>query len=105
MADNSCREAGENVQVEARGRLTVDEAETARTAVLSGAGIGFFMEQDVFDDIAAGGMVRLLEDWTPSRPGFSLYHPSGRNQSAGFTASLSKVRKGERHASAGGRNP
>lgn len=84
---------GETVQVDARGRLTLDEAEIARTAVLSGAGIGFFIEQDVAGDIAAGRLVRLLEHWTPPRPGFSLYYPGRQNPSAGFTAFLSMVRE------------
>ncbi|MGS4947597.1 LysR family transcriptional regulator [Meridianimarinicoccus sp. RP-17] len=83
---------GEIVQIEAKGRLTLDEAMIARTAVLNGAGIGFFIEQDVADDIAAGRMVRLLDDWTPPRPGFSLYYPGRRNPSAGFTAFLAMVR-------------
>lgn len=84
---------GEAVQIEAQGRLTLDEAAIARTAVLDGAGIGFFIEQDVADDIAAGRLVRLLEDWTPPRPGFSLYYPGRRNPSAGFTAFLAMVRE------------
>ena len=84
---------GEIVQIEARGRLTLDEAAIARAAVLDGAGIGFFIEQDVAEDIAAGRMVRLLEDWTPPRPGFSLYYPGRRNPSAGFSAFLSMVRE------------
>ncbi len=94
---------GETVQVDAKGRLTLDEAAIARTAVLNGAGIGFFIEQDVADDIAAGRMVRLLGDWTPPRPGFSLYYPGRRNPSAGFTAFLSMVREAAaRHAKDGG---
>lgn len=85
---------GEAVQIEAQGRLTLDEAAIARTAVLCGAGIGFFMEQDVADDIAAGRLVRLLDDWTPPRPGFSLYYPGRRNPSAGFKAFLAMVKEG-----------
>ena len=81
---------------EAAGRLTVDEAAIARAAVLDGAGIGLFHEADVADDIASGRMTRLLPDWTPERPGFSLYYPGRRNPSAGFTAFLATVRS---HAS------
>ena len=84
---------GEAVQVEARGRLTLDEPAIARTAVLQGAGIGFFIEQDVAADIAAGRLIRLLEDWTPPRPGFSLYYPGRRHPTAGFTAFLTLVRE------------
>jgi len=84
------------VQIEAKGRLTLDEAEIARAAVLEGAGIGYFIEQDVAEDIASGRMIRLLEDWTPPRAGFSLYYPGRRNPSAGFGAFLAMARK---HAS------
>lgn len=83
---------GEVVQVDAKGRLTLDEAAIARAAVLDGAGIGYFIEQDVADDIASGHMIRLLEDWTPPRPGFSLYYPGRRNPSAGFAAFLAMAR-------------
>lgn len=89
---------GEQVLVDARGRLTLDEAAIARAAVLDGAGIGFFIEQDVADDIAAGRLIRLLEDWTPPRPGFSLYYPGRRNPSAGFAAFLAMVREAARQA-------
>ena len=84
---------GEPVQFDPKGRLTLDEAAIARAAVLDGAGIGFFIEQDVAEDIAAGRLIRLLEDWTPPRPGFSLYYPGRRNPSAGFTAFLEMVRE------------
>lgn len=84
---------GEAVQIEARGRLTLDEAAIARAAVLDSAGIGFFIEQDVAQDIAAGRLIRLLADWTPPRPGFSLYYPDRRNPSAGFTAFLAMARE------------
>lgn len=84
---------GEHVQFDARGRLTLDEAAIARAAVLDGAGIGFFIEQDVAEDISAGRLIRLLEDWTPPRPGFSLYYPGRRNPPAGFTAFLALVRE------------
>ncbi|WP_283180172.1 LysR substrate-binding domain-containing protein [Gemmobacter sp. 24YEA27] len=84
---------GEQVLFEARGRLTLDEGAIARAAALEGAGIGYFFEEDVAEDLAAGRLVRLLEDWTPPRPGFSLYYPGRRNPSAGFTAFLNMVRE------------
>lgn len=93
---------GEQVQIDAKGRLTLDEAAIALTAVQDGAGIGFFIEQDVIDDIATGRLIRLLEDWTPPRPGFSLYYPGRRNPSAGLAAFLAVVREmAQRQASPG----
>ncbi|OWU86151.1 LysR family transcriptional regulator [Oceanicola sp. 22II-s10i] len=85
---------GAPVLVDAGGRLTIDEAAIARAAVLDGQGIGYFIEQDVIDDIAEGRMVRLLDDWTPPRPGFCLYYPGRRNPSAGFAAFLAMARRG-----------
>ena len=85
--------AGQPLPFEPRGRLTVDEPAIARAAVLAGAGIGYFIEADVAEDIAAGRMIRLLSDWTPARPGFSLYYPGRRNPSAGFSAFLAMLRE------------
>lgn len=84
---------GEAVQIDAKGRLTLDDPETARAAVLDGVGIGFFFEMDVAEDIEASRLIRLLQDWTPPREGFSLYYPGRRNPSAGFAAFLEMVRE------------
>lgn len=84
---------GEQVQLDVKGRLTLDEAAIARAAALDGAGIGFFFEQDVADDIAAGRLVRLLTDWTPPRSPYSLYYPGRHNPSAGFSAFIAMVRE------------
>jgi DNA-binding transcriptional LysR family regulator len=83
---------GHPLPFEARGRLVVDETSVARLAVLAGAGIGYFQEEGVAEDIAAGRLVRLLPDWTPMRPGLCLYYPQRRNPSAGFAAFLALVR-------------
>ncbi|QIR26209.1 LysR family transcriptional regulator [Kluyvera genomosp. 3] len=85
--------AGEVVQVDVQGRLTLDEASLARIAVLEGAGIGCFLEQDVVEDIAAGRLVRLLNDWTPPFPGLCIYYPGRRNPSAGLAAFLEMARE------------
>lgn len=84
---------GEVVQVDVQGRLTLDEASLARIAVLEGAGIGCFLEQDVVEDIAVGLLVRLLSDWTPPFPGLCIYYPGRRNPSAGLTAFLEMARE------------
>lgn len=84
---------GETAQIDVPGRLILDEASLARTAALDGAGIGFFMEQDVLHDIAAGRLLRLLDDWTPATPGFCLYYPGQRNPSAGLQAFLALARE------------
>lgn len=84
---------GHSLPFEPKGRLTIDEGSVARQAVLAGAGIGYFIEDGLADDIAAGRLVRLLSDWTPQRPGLCLYYPGRRNPSAGFAAFLALVRQ------------
>lgn len=84
---------GRTTQIEVKGRITLDEASLARTAALEGAGLGFFMEQDVRAEIQAGRLVRVLEDWTPPRPGLCLYYPGRRNSSAAFRAFIGLARE------------
>ena len=51
---------GEPAPFEARGRLTVDEPAIARAAVLDGAGVGYFIAQDVPSDLLSSPLFRLL---------------------------------------------
>lgn len=83
---------GEELLLDVDGRITLDEASLARIAVLNGVGIGYFMEPDVRDDIAAGRLVRILEDWTPPLPPLCLYYSNRRNSSAAFTAFIALAR-------------
>lgn len=84
---------GEAAQIEVRGPITLDEASLARTAALDGIGLGFFMEQDVLADIAAGRLLRVLEDWTPPLAGLCLYYPGRRNPSAALQAFITLARE------------
>lgn len=83
---------GQTVQVDVEGPITLDEASLARAAVLDGVGLGFFMEADVCDDVAAGRLVRVLEDWTPAGVPLSLYYPGRKNPSAAFRAFVDLAR-------------
>ncbi|RST85332.1 LysR family transcriptional regulator [Aquibium carbonis] len=77
---------GNPVQIEVGGPITLDEATLARIAVLDGIGIGFFMEADVREDIAAGRLERVLGDWMPPTAPLCLYYPGRKNPSAAFRA-------------------
>jgi DNA-binding transcriptional LysR family regulator len=84
---------GRTVQIDVNGPITLDEAGLARTAVLEGIGLGFFMEQNVLADIEAGRFVRVLEDWTPPFAGLCLYYPGRRNPSAALKAFVNLARE------------
>ena len=45
------------------------------------------------EDVAAGRLVPLLEEWSPSYPGICLYYPSRRNVPAGLRAFIDLVRE------------
>ncbi|WP_420136202.1 LysR substrate-binding domain-containing protein [Sphingomonas sp.] len=83
---------GEPVQIDVQGPITLDEASLSRIAVLEHVGIGYFMESDVREDIEAGRLVRVLEDWTPPLDALCLYYPSRRNSSAAFKALIEMAR-------------
>lgn len=85
---------GQPIQIEVHGPITLDEASLSRIAVLEDIGIGYFMESDVREDIAAGRLVRVLEDWTPPIEPLCLYYPSRRNPSAAFRALIGLAREG-----------
>ena len=84
---------GEQVQIDVRGQITLDEASLTRTAVLDGAGLGYLFEQDILSEINSGRAIRILDDWTPPYPGLCLYYPGRRNLSAGVRAFLELARE------------
>ena len=87
------RNGEKSAQVDVRGPVTLDEASLARMAVLGGLGLGFFMEQDVRDEIGAGRLIRVLDDWTPPYGSLCLYYPGRRNPSAALRAFLGLARE------------
>ena len=84
---------GQTADVDVTGPVTLDEASLARSAVLEGVGLGYFIEANVRADIAAGNLVRVLEDWTPPLTDLCLYYPSGRNASAAMKAFVALARE------------
>lgn len=84
---------GEALYVDVEGPMTLDDASLARIAVMNGVGIGYFMEADIRDDLAAGRLVRILEDWTPPLVPLCLYYYNRRNSSAAFRAFIALARE------------
>ena len=83
---------GRAAQVDVAGPLTLDEASLARIAVMEGVGLGYLMEADVRDDIEAGRLIRVLQDWTPPQSDLCLYYPGRRNASAAMKAFVALAR-------------
>ena len=68
-----------NVRVE--GQVIVNDSALARQAALDGLGLAFLIDESVVEDVAAGRLVRVLEDWCPPFAGYHLYYPSRRQLS------------------------
>ncbi|WP_296021593.1 LysR family transcriptional regulator [uncultured Agrobacterium sp.] len=83
---------GEELHLDVEGPITLDEASLARIAAINSVGIGYFMEADVREDITAGRLVRILEDWTPPLVPLCLYYYNRRNSSAAFQAFIALAR-------------
>jgi DNA-binding transcriptional LysR family regulator len=71
--------AGEVIDVAVEGSLTLNDMDLVRTAALDGAGLACTLENSVEGDVAAGRLVRVLDDWCQPFSGFFLYYP-GRRQ-------------------------
>lgn len=83
----------EAVQIDVQGAITLDEQSLVRIAAQNGIGLGYIMEADVREDLAAGRLVRVLEDWTPALPPLALYYPGRKNPPAAFRAFIQVARE------------
>lgn len=90
---------GQPVQIDVAGPITLDEASLSRIALLEGAGIGYVMESDVRDDLEAGQLEMVLEDWTPQLAPLALYYPGSRHPSAAFKAFIDLARRFSKESS------
>ncbi|WP_077000940.1 LysR substrate-binding domain-containing protein [Variovorax sp. KK3] len=84
---------GNAVQIDVQGSITLDEPSLVRIAAKSGIGLGYIMEADVREDLAAGRLVRVLEDWTPPLASLALYYPGRKNPPAAFRAFIQVARE------------
>ena len=84
---------GNSVQIDVQGAITLDEPSLVRIAAQDGIGLGYVMEADVREDIAAGRLVRVLEDWTPPLAPLALYYPGRKNPPAAFSAFIQAARE------------
>jgi DNA-binding transcriptional LysR family regulator len=83
---------GEQVEVDVKGALTLDESGLMIEAVRAGAGVGYLSEWSVGEDLAAGRLIQALDDWTPAYPGLCLYYPGRRHVPAGLRAFIDLIR-------------
>jgi DNA-binding transcriptional LysR family regulator len=83
---------GREVKVRVDGPLAFNNSGIAMRAALAGAGLGHFLEHHARQDIRAGRLVPVLEDWSPSFAGYHLYYPSRRQMSPAFALLVDALR-------------
>jgi DNA-binding transcriptional LysR family regulator len=69
---------GRELIVSIDGPLIVSEDRLSLLAALSGAGLAYLFDMRAHEELAAGKLIRVLEDWCPPYPGPFLYYPSRR---------------------------
>ena len=69
---------GVETTIEVDGPITLGDQDLMLEPALAGLGLAYLFEAQVADLLAAGRLVRVLEDWCPEYPGFYLYYPSRR---------------------------
>src|SRR5215475_1670781 len=82
-----------SLSVSVRGPLVVDDVELVTRAALDGVGLAFISDENVAPYFETGALVRVLEDWCQPFPGFFLYYPSRRQQSAALSALIKTLRR------------
>jgi len=68
----------EQLEVNVKGALIVDEPAMLTQIALDGAGIAYQFAHQVDPFLENGQLIQLLKDWTPAFPGFYVYYTSRR---------------------------
>jgi len=85
-------ENGRPLEVRVDGPLVFNDTDLMRQAAIAGLGIAYVYEDDALDDIKAGRLTRVLENWRPLLPGYFLYHPSRRQTPPALAALIAALR-------------
>lgn len=80
------------VKVRVDGQLTFNTIRQRLDSALQGLGLAYMPEDVAAPCIAAGQLVRVLEDWCPPFSGYHLYYPSRRHASPAFSLLLDALR-------------
>jgi DNA-binding transcriptional LysR family regulator len=83
---------GKDLQVQVEGQAIFNTTPQKLQAALDGAGLATLPDDMVAEHVAAGRLLRVLEDWCPTYPGYHLYYPSRRQASPAFALVVDALR-------------
>jgi DNA-binding transcriptional LysR family regulator len=85
-------QGSQSITIAVSGSLILDDLDLVIRVALDGGGLAWVAEDRVSHHLASGALVRVLEDWCPAFPGFFLYYPSRRQQTAALAALVDTLR-------------
>ncbi len=74
------------LEIDVKGRLTLGDPRLIMDAAVDGLGLACVFEAQAAEPLKNGKLVRVLEDWCPSFPGFTLYYPRQRRMTSALRA-------------------
>ena len=80
------------IEVAVEGPLTLNDTDLIVAAALDGVGLACILEGRVAGHLAAGRLVRVLDDWCQPFPGFFLYYPGRRQMPVALRALIDFLR-------------
>ncbi|HSI05363.1 MAG: LysR family transcriptional regulator [Myxococcota bacterium] len=83
---------GKELLVDVTGPLIVSDGDILKASAIAGTGIAYLLESMVEPELEDGTLLRLLADWSPTFPGFTLYYPSRKLLPAPLKAFVDFVR-------------
>ncbi|MNT14276.1 DNA-binding transcriptional activator GcvA [compost metagenome] len=84
---------GVPLEIDVPGRIALSDVHAEVRAAVDGIGIGCVPEAYVAGLLESGRLVRMLEDWCPTIPGFMLYYPRQRRVSSALRAFIDMARQ------------
>jgi DNA-binding transcriptional LysR family regulator len=84
---------GEVLAIDGEGPLILDEPSLMLAAARAGFGLAYLSEWNVAAELAAGSLVRVLDEWMPPFPGLSLYYAGRQHVPAGLRAMIDLIRE------------
>lgn len=84
---------GRRFALDVKGPMTLGNTNLMVEAALAGIGVAWIPEPLVEEHVAAGRLIRLLPQWSPSLSGSCLYYPANRHPPAALRLFTQAVRE------------
>jgi len=83
---------GRELKVRVEGQLVFSNLALRLNAALAGLGLAYLPEDQVQTHLAAGRLIRVLDDWCAPFSGYHLYYPSRRQSTPAFALLVDALR-------------